>query len=98
VTEDIRNRQEHIQFLENYIVELTTQIEELTDGRDIPKRIRSLEYRIETLGKSDGEFNGRVKEFQIELKSLQDEFSKLFPILEKLEKERAFYRSLQSEL
>ena len=90
--------QEHIQFLENYIRELTAKIDELTGGRDFEKRIRSLEYRIEMLSGSEISFNGRVQELQLELDSLKSEYKKLRPILDKIEEERAFYRSIQSKL
>ena len=98
MTEDIRNRQEHVQFLENYIKELTDKIDEITNGRDMEKMIRSLEYRIEVLGKSEGKFNGRIHEFQSDLESLRSEFKRLEPILTTLDEERAYYRHLQSGL
>ncbi len=97
MTEDIRHRQEHIEFLENYITELTERIEELTEGRDMPKLIRSLEYRINVLNNADGQFNGRITELKSDLDTLQNDYVKIEPILEKLEIERAFYRSLQAE-
>jgi chromosome segregation ATPase len=99
VAEDIRHRQDHIEFLENYIKELTDKIDEITDGRDFPKRIQSLEYRIATLKKSENKtFKSRIAELETDLKDLKAEFAKLKPILDELESERTFYRQIQGEL
>jgi chromosome segregation ATPase len=98
VAEDIRHRQDHIEFLENYITEITEKIDELTGGRDIVKRIDSLEYRIVVLGKAGTDFQARIGQLQKELKALRDEYEKIKPMIEELEVERAYYRHLQSEL
>ncbi len=98
MAKDIRHRQEHIEFLENYIIEITEQIDTLTGGTDIAKSIRSLEFRIEQLKQMDGEFKGRIKDLGSELDKMQTQYEKLKPVLEKLDNERAFYRGLQAEL
>jgi len=98
VAEDIRHRQNHIGFLEDYITEITEKIDELTGGRDIVKRIDSLEYRIDVLGKAGTNFQARIGQLQKELKTLRDEYEKIKPMIEELEAERAYYRRLQSEL
>ena len=67
VTEDIRHRQDHIQFLENYITEITNKIDELTDGKDYEKIMESLEYRIEVLKKANGKFPARLSDLEKEL-------------------------------
>jgi polyhydroxyalkanoate synthesis regulator phasin len=99
VVDDIRHRQDHIQFLENYITDLTRQIDEITGGMEYEKRIMSLEYRLEVLQKADHiSFNGRIKNLKSELKNLQDEYVKIKPVIDELEEERAYYRTLQNEL
>jgi len=101
VVEDIRHRQERIEFLEDYIDELTAKIDEITGGRSYEKDIRSLEYRIEVLKESEENkecFSARVAELEKEHKELKAEYEKLIPTLEELEKERAYYRSFQSGL
>ena len=99
MVEDIRHRQDHIEFLENYIMELTEKIEEITEGRDFEKRIQSLEYRIGVLKNAENRnFNGRISDFEVELKELKKEYSQLKPILDELEAERAYYRQIQGEL
>lgn len=99
MVDDIRHRQDHIQFLENYIADLTSQIEEITGGWDFEKRIMSLEYRLEVLQKAEHlSFNGRIKNLKSELKNLQDEYEKIKPVIDEIEEERVYYRSLQKEL
>ena len=99
VVEDIRHRQDHIEFLESYIRELTNKIDDITGGRDFEKHIQSLEYRIMTLKKAnDKMFNGRVGELETHLKELRADYEKLKPILVELEAERAYYRRVQGEL
>jgi predicted RNase H-like nuclease (RuvC/YqgF family) len=101
VAEDIRHRQERIEFLENYIDELTDKIDEITGGRYYEKDIRSLEYRIEVLKECEENqecFAGRVADLEKELTDLKAEYEKLVPTIEELEKERAYYRSFQSGL
>jgi predicted nuclease with TOPRIM domain len=95
---DIRARQDHYQFLEDYIKELTEKIDELTGGRDWDKEIASVAYRLEVLGKSNGRFPTRVKELEKELGALKAQYEKIKPQVEELEEERAFYRDLQSEI
>ncbi|MCX6645028.1 MAG: hypothetical protein NTY09_01515 [bacterium] len=99
MAEDIRHRQDHIEFLEGYIRELTDKIDEITGGRDFLKRIQSLEYRIATLKKSDNKtFKARIGDLEVELKDMRSEYAKLKPILDELESERAFYRQIQGDL
>jgi len=98
VTTDIRNRQEHIQFLENYISELTEKIDEITGERDIEKQIRSLEFRIAVLKESDISFSGKIKELETELSELKAHYDKIKPVLEKLEEERSYYRCIQGDI
>ena len=98
MAEDIRNRQDHIRFLEDYIVEITKKIDELTEERDLEKEIGSLEYRLEVLSKTNGRFDWRVKELKSQLTALKDHYQKIKPVLDKLTEERAFYRDMQSEL
>ncbi|MFH1676240.1 MAG: hypothetical protein ABIC40_04365 [bacterium] len=98
MAEDIRNRQDHIRFLEDFIVELTKKIDELTEQRDLEKEIHSLEYRLEVLSKANGRFDWRVKDLKSQLTSLKEHFEKIKPMLDKLIDERAYYRDKQTEL
>ena len=98
VAEDIRHRQDHIEFLENYITEITGKIDELTGERDIEKMIESLEYRIEVLRQADSKFSSRIGELEKAVKALKDEHAKIKPVIDELEGERAYYRNLQSQL
>ena len=98
VAENIRNRQDHIEFLENYITEITLKIDELTGGRDLEKEIESLEFRIEVLNAAEGKYTERVKEFKNQLNDLKTRFNEIEPTLEKLVEERAYYRHIQSKL
>ncbi len=97
-SEGLRHRQDHIEFLEEYISEITAKIDELTDGRNLEKMIDRLEYRIEILSQADTRFSGRINELKTELKALKAEYNKVRPIIEELEAERTFYRDVQSEL
>ena len=73
--DDIRHRQEHIQFLEDYITEITDKMEDITGGRDYAKDIRSLEYRIETLEKSDNkDLTDKIPSLKKELEELKKVF------------------------
>jgi chromosome segregation ATPase len=99
VVDDIRHRQDHIEFLENYITELTEKIEEITGGKDYLKRISSIEYRIDVLKKAGNKnFNPRIKDLESQLVVLKGEYIKIKPIMDELETERTYYRSLQGEL
>ena len=99
MAEDIRHRQDHIEFLESYIRELTDKIDEITDGRDFLKRIQSLEFRIATLKKSDNKtFKSRIGDLEADLKDLKSEYAKLKPILDELDSERTYYRQIQGDL
>jgi chromosome segregation ATPase len=98
VAENIRSRQDHIEFLENYIVEITLKIDELTGERDIEKAIHSLEYRIEVLEKAEGKFAPQIKELKNQLKDVKTSYDKIKPTLDELAEERAYYRHMQSQL
>jgi len=98
VVNDIRIRQDHVQFLEDYITEITEKIDELTGKRNHEKEIASLEYRIEVLGRSNSKFPTRVTELEKELEALKAEYEKIKPMVEELGEERSFYRSIQSEI
>lgn len=98
MAEDIRHRQDHIEFLENYIDEITEKIDELTGGRDLEKMIESIEYRIEVLEQADAQFPSRLKDLKTEVASLKEEYEKIKPIIDRLVEERAYYRSVQSGL
>ena len=98
MVENIRTIQDHIRFLESYINEITTKIDEITGGREIEKEILSIEYRIEVLKRGNGLFEDRVAELQKEVKKIRDEYAKVKPVVDKLEEERAFYRQAQTDL
>jgi chromosome segregation ATPase len=95
---NIRNRQDHIEFLENYITELTTKIDELTGGRDLMKEIESMEFRIEVLAEAGDKYGERLAECKSQLKELQAMYNKVEPEFEKLIDERSYYRHVQSKL
>jgi chromosome segregation ATPase len=98
VAENIRSRQDHIEFLENYIAEITLKIDELTGEKDIEKEIHSLEYRIEVLEKAEGKFASQLQELKNQLNDLKASYDKIKPTLDELAEERAYYRHLQSQL
>lgn len=98
MAQNMRARQDHYQFLEDYIAELTEKLDELTGGRDHEKEIASLEYRLEVLNRANGRFPARVEEVEKELKALKAEYERIKPLIEELEEERAFYRDIQSEI
>ena len=94
----VRKRQDHIEFLEEFIAEITRKIDDLTDNRDFEKEIEALEFRIQVLSEADGKFPVRVDEFKKELKELRTKFDKIKPTLASLIEERAYYRHLQTHL
>lgn len=98
MAENIRTRQDHIEFLEAFIEELSRKIDEITDGRNLEKEIESLKFRIEVLGRSNGLFPSRIEELKDELSKLEAEYKKVKPLLEELSEERAFYRKVQGEI
>jgi chromosome segregation ATPase len=98
VTANIRSRQDHIEFLENFITELTTKIDELTDGRDLHKEIESMEFRIEVLQQAGDKYKERLTELTNQLGDLNALYKRVEPTLEKLVEERAYYRHIQSGL
>lgn len=98
MAENIRTRQDHIEFLENYITEITVKIDELTEGRDVEKEIEALEYRIEVLKGAEDKYASRIAEFQKQLKELKARYEKIKPTLDELVEERAYYRHIQSGL
>lgn len=98
MAENIRSRQDHIEFLENYIAEITLKIDELTGEKDIEKEIHSLEYRIEVLEKAEGKFASQLQELKNQLNDLKASYDKIKPTLDELAEERAYYRHLQSQL
>jgi chromosome segregation ATPase len=98
VSENIRNRQDHIEFLENYISEINIKIDELTGGRDLEKEIASMAFRIEVLGGADGKYPERLTELKAHLAALQKKYNEIKPQLDKLSDERAYYRHVQSKL
>lgn len=98
MVDTIKARQDHIQFLENFISEITAKIEELTGGRELEKEIVALEYRIEVLMKEGDRFKPKIDELRKNLKELKAEYEKIKPVLEELFAERAHYRRVQTEL
>ena len=98
MVENVRTIQDHIRYLEGYITEITKQIDEITQGRELEKEIASIEYRIEVLSRANGAFTGRIAELEEELGKLRKEFKKIQPEVERLEQERAFYRKAQTDL
>jgi chromosome segregation ATPase len=98
MAENIRSRQDHIEFLETYIDKLTEKIDEISGGRSFEKEIESLKFRIEVLEKANGLFPTRIQELRKELQELEAEYKKIHPIIEELVEERAYYRKLQGEI
>jgi chromosome segregation ATPase len=98
VVANVRNRQDHIEFLENFITEISLKIDELTGGRDLQKEIESLQFRIEVLELAGAQYAERIKELKTQLVELNKTYSAVEPTLEKLIEERAYYRHVQSTL
>ncbi len=98
MAENIRTRQDHIEFLEAFIEELSRKIDEITDGRNLEKEIESLRFRIEVLERANGLFPSRIEGLKDELSKLEAEYNKATPLLNELSEERAFYRKVQGEI
>jgi hypothetical protein len=99
VAENIRKRQDHIEFLESYIAELTVKIDEITEGRDIEKEIESLEFRLMVLStEPNGKFQTHTDEMKKKIAELRAHLNKIKPVVDALVEERAFYRHYQSQL
>ena len=91
--------QDTISFLQDYIDSINQEIDELLQGHDLSRKIKSLKLRIELLER-DGEsrFDGRAAQLKEELAKLQEEFNIINPQIELLKAERSYYRQLLNDI
>ncbi|HYE77802.1 MAG TPA: hypothetical protein VEI97_07440 [bacterium] len=92
--EDRLTQQERENFLEDFIREVNTEIDNLLDGHNYLAEIKGLRFRIGLLERQQSpDFAVRLELLRQELRDLEDQFEKIRPRLEALEEERRFYRA-----
>jgi hypothetical protein len=91
--------QDTITFLQDYIESINLEIDELIDGQNMRRQMKSLQLRIELLERDkEKRFIERIKFLKKELEKLTEEFNVLNPQVEVLEAERAYYRQLLNDI
>lgn len=94
--EERLTQQERANFLEEFIRQVTAEMDALMNGRNFDAEIKALKFRISLLQRSPGEFPGRKEALLEQLRRVEEEFAALRPKLEALENERRYYRSQTS--
>ena len=98
---DLENltQQERISFLERFIKEINTTLDDITNGRDIPRDIRAMKLRIQVLESEDAaKFSDRIGKLKEELKTLEGFWAENEPVIQLLQDERALYRIVLNDI
>ncbi len=98
---DLENltQQEQISFLERFIKEINNTLDDITNGRDIPRDIRAMKLRIKVLENEDAaKYSDRIGKLKEELKNLGDFWAENEPIIQLLQDERSLYRNVLNEI
>ena len=98
---DLENltQQEQISFLERFIKEINNTLDDITNGRDIPRDIRAMKLRIKVLENEDAaKFNDRIGKLKEELQNLEKFWTENEPVIQLLQDERALYRNVLNEI
>ena len=86
-------QQEQISFLEGFIREINKTLDELTDGRDLPREIKALKLRIHVLEEDDSsKYECCISGLQEDLARLEKVWAEKEPIINLLQEERSLYR------
>ncbi len=92
-------QQEQISFLEEFIKRINRTLDEITNGRDIPKAIKSLGLRIRVLEDADAKkYSERLAELKEELAALEKLWAEKEPIINLLQDERSLYREVLNKI
>jgi len=98
---DLENltQQEKISFLERFIKEINNTLDDITNGRDIPRDIRALKLRIQVLETEDAaKYSDRIGKLKEELKTLSSFWAENEPVIQLLQDERSLYRVVLNEI
>jgi len=82
---DLENltQQEKISFLERFIKEINNTLDDITNGRDIPRDIRALKLRIQVLETEDAaKYSDRIGKLKEELKTLSSFWAENEPVIQ----------------
>lgn len=98
---DLENltQQERISFLERFIKEINNTLDEITNGRDIPRDIRAMKLRIKVLENEDAaKYSDRIGKLKEELQNLENFWTENEPVIQNLQDERALYRTVLNDI
>ena len=91
--------QDTISFLQDYIDSINKEIDDLLEGHNLKRQIKSLKLRIELLERDQQKrFTEKIKSLKKDLDKLNEEFNVINPQVELLEAERAYYRQLLNDI
>jgi hypothetical protein len=97
--EEHLTQQEQISFLEDFIKKINRSLDEITNGRDVPRAIKALKLRIRVLeDEGEDKFTERLKELKEELVMLEKLWAEKEPIINLLQEERALYREVLNKI
>jgi polyhydroxyalkanoate synthesis regulator phasin len=98
---DLENltQQEQISFLEAFIREINRTLDEITQGRDIPRQIKGLKLRVKVLEDDDADkYAERISKLRAQLKELEEFWAEKEPIINLLQEERSLYRNILNSI
>jgi polyhydroxyalkanoate synthesis regulator phasin len=91
--------QEQISFLEDFIREINKRLDEITNGRDIPREIKALKLRIQVLEcEGADKFKEKVVTLKQRLSELEEMWAEKEPVINLLQDERALYRTILNKI
>ena len=91
--------QEQISFLEEFIKDINKQIDEITNGRNYSREIKSLTLRINVLECEDEKkYTERINRLKEKLLELEKLWAEKEPVIQLLQEERALYRDVLNKI